>query len=107
MCSVETTPTLTSHANEEPKTIQASHANGDGLKLGVKPVGSNHPCEAAQGTGGPTGHRRIHGGDSLLVLSLPPLSFINLMQQNNVEIVEQALGLVCSLISTGNFNIKS
>lgn len=27
MCNGETTPTLTSHANEEPKITQASHAS--------------------------------------------------------------------------------
>lgn len=108
MSSGETTPTPTSHANENQKPLKLFMLVGDGLELGVNDVGSYHHCKEAQGTGGPTRHHRIHGGDCfLLVLSLSLLSPINLMQQNNVEIVGQALGLVCSLICAGNFNIKS
>lgn len=39
--------------------------------------------------------------------SLSLLSLIHLMWQNNVDIVEQALGLIWSLICAGNFNIHS
>lgn len=46
----------------------------DGLKLtGSEPLGFCHYCEEAQGTGGPTGHHRIYGGDSLSLACTLPL----------------------------------